>query len=189
MAQTIRRGVGTFATREEAERALDALRDSGFNMADVSVVGRHEGETVAGTEVKDRPESAGGGAVAGVRAGGAAGALVGLLAGASALAVPGFGPVLAAGTLGTVLSSTLVGSAAGATIGGLGGALVGYGVPSEHADRYTGAVEQGGYLVVIDGTDAEVRQAESILNAHSITNFNVYDAPSGTYRDRDTTTY
>lgn len=163
-------------------------------MSKVSVVAKHaEGDIAGGTPVDDvndaaAAKSAGGGAVAGTQAGGVVGGLIGLLAGASALAIPGVGPVIAGGALATVLSSTVVGSAAGASIGALGGALVGYGIPDEDAGRYEQAVNSGGYLVIIDGSETELRQAETILHNRGIQNYGLYDVPSRILEDQKTDT-
>jgi len=188
MATQIRRAVGTFSNRADAERALTQLRDAGFDMNDVSVITRNddnEPDNIAGADVKDSvgnraAEGAGTGAVTG----GAIGGLTGLLVGLGALAIPGIGPVMTAGAVGTAIATTLSGGAIGAAAGGLVGALVGLGIPKERAEAYHEVVRQGGYLVMVDGTTEEIAQAEAILNRGGIQNYDVYDAPTGTYRER-----
>ncbi|WP_287129492.1 general stress protein [Candidatus Cyanaurora vandensis] len=186
----IRRAVGTFSDRMQAERALTQLRDAGFDMADVSVVSKHENDpgTIAGAEVTDNiGNKADEGAAKGATTGGVLGGLTGLLVGIGALAIPGIGPVMTAGAIGTALATTLAGGAIGAAAGGLVGALIGLGIPEERAHSYNKAVEQGGYLVLVDGSADEIRQAETILHSGGIQDYGVYTAPTGTYRDRTMT--
>jgi hypothetical protein len=63
------------------------------------------------------------------------------------------GPVLALGTLGTIL----VNAAGGAAIAGIAGALIGWGIPEEDATFYENEVKAGRYLVTVEcgyGDDA-----------------------------------
>jgi uncharacterized membrane protein len=90
------------------------------------------------------------------------GSVAGLLAGIAALAVPGVGPILAAGPLATVLGGMLAGGA----VGGIIGALATVGVPEEYAREYAASIEQGSTLVSVH-TDALARDAvERVLVAH-----------------------
>jgi len=89
--------------------------------------------------------------------GGAVGGLTGLLVGLGALAIPGIGPVMLAGATATALASSFWrGDCAAA--GGLLGALVGLGIPEERARVYNSRLSQGDYLVIVDGTDDEIRR-------------------------------
>ena len=87
------------------------------------------------------------GAVAGAVAGVGAGALIGL--GVWTGLIPVIGPVLAVGTLGTILLN----AAGGAALGGLAGALIGWGIPEEDAEYYENEVKGGRYLVTVDAGD------------------------------------
>ncbi len=187
MAEGRQRALGTFKTRPEAEHAIAKLREGSFNMANVSLIAKHDmaGDKIAGTDV-DEAESAGRAAVAGTQTGGVIGGVVGLLAGATALAIPGLGPVIAAGALGTVLSATVVGASAGASVGALGGALLGYGISNEEVSRYERAIEEGGYLLLIEGSDQKLRHAQSILKAAGIENYGEYSVPTDGYEDSST---
>jgi hypothetical protein len=174
-----KRAVGVFPHRRNAEAALRELRDAGFNMDNVSVVGKHadSGDRIAGVEMSNR---AGGtkadeGAKAGAATGGALGGLTGLLVGLGALALPGIGPVIAGGALATALATTAAGGAIGAAAGGLTGALVGLGIPEERAKFYNDRVNHGDYLVMVDGTEDEIRRAEPILSRHGIREWGIYD--------------
>ncbi|MBD2743964.1 general stress protein [Coleofasciculus sp. FACHB-1120] len=174
-----KRAVGVFSTPEQAEYALNELRDSGFAMNTVSVVARDTSrqDEVAGVEVNPYRggNEAGGGAAAGAIAGGAVGGLVGILGALSALAVPGFGPVLAGGAIASILGDAIIGGAVGAATGGIAGALMGLGIPEEQAKVYNHRVSQGDYLVIVEGTQEEINHAELILNRQGIQHWGVYD--------------
>src|SRR6202044_3483950 len=85
------------------------------------------------------------GTATGVTAGGVVGGTLGLLAGIGALAIPGVGPLIAAGPI----MATLAGVGVGGAVGGLVGALVGMGIPEYEAKRYEGAVKGGGTLLSV----------------------------------------
>ncbi len=155
--------VGIFATRETANRAISVLRSSGYSDDHIGLVARDtsSGKTVridgAGDEVEANvAEGAAIGAVAGAATGAAIGA--GILMGV----IPVIGPVLAIGTLGTIL----INAAGGAAIATVAGALVGWGVSEEDATYYEGEVKAGRYLVTVDrGTRAE-DAPKAILTRH-----------------------
>jgi hypothetical protein len=174
------RAVGVFSSRSEAEHALSELRDAGFNMDRVSVIAKdadRKGD-VAGVETSDRVgNKADEGAATGAVTGSVLGGLTGLLVGLGTLAIPGVGPVLLAGEVATALATTAVGAGLGAAAGSLLGALVGLGIPEERAKVYSDRVSRGDYLVIVDGTDAEIRHAENILTNRGIQEFGIYNAP------------
>jgi hypothetical protein len=178
--QRHRRAIGTFASRDSAERALIELRDSGFPMDRVSIItkdARHH-DQVAGTEVSHGiGNKADEGATTGALGGATLGGLTGLLVGLGFLAIPGIGPVMLAGAGATVLATALSGTAIGAAAGGLLGALIGLGIPEEHAKVYSDRVAQGHYLVMVDGSEEELHRAEQILNRRGVRDWGIYDAP------------
>ncbi len=87
--------------------------------------------------------------------GGALGGVAGLLAGMGALAIPGIGPIIAAGPLAGVLS--------GAVTGGVAGGLIDLGIPEERGRQYESELKQGGVLAVIETSEDKVNDASSIL--------------------------
>lgn len=183
MSNRQRRAVGVFSTRQAAEQALQELKDSGFTMDRVSVIARDADrkDEMAGVDVRDQTgNKADDGAKVGAVSGGALGGLTGLLVGLGTLAIPGIGPILLAGAGATVLATTAAGGAIGAVAGGLAGALIGLGIPEDRARVYSDRVSQGHYLVMLDGTDAEINRAESILHRRGIEEYGVYDAPDRT---------
>lgn len=158
---------GLYSTRDNVQLATEQLSTAGFSDADISVLmpKNLDGTNDMGTEAATKaPE----GAVTGVATGGAIGGTIGVLAGLGALAIPGVGPLLAAGPI----LAGLAGVGAGATVGGLAGALIGIGVPEYEAKRYEGHVQNGGILLSVHcDTPGEVTRAKEILestNARSI---------------------
>ncbi|MGG4265986.1 general stress protein [Peribacillus simplex] len=139
-----KRIIGVYETEEEAIKAIESLQAQGYNREDISVVAKDKEDlkTVneeTGTKVEE-------GLAAGAATGGILGGTAGLLAGVGALAIPGIGPVLAAGPL----AATLAGAAVGAGTGGLAGTLIGMGIPEEEANRYEADVKSGKLLVLVD---------------------------------------
>ncbi|AUC59763.1 DUF2382 domain protein [Cyanobacterium sp. HL-69] len=179
---TKKRAIGTFPTRKAAEQSLHELKNSGFAMDQVSVVAQDskQNETIVeGINVSDHAgNKADDGAKMGALSGGALGTLTGLLVGLGVLAIPGVGPILMAGAVATSLATTVTGGAIGAAAGSLVGALIGLGIPEERAKVYNDRVSAGEYLVMVDGTDAEIAKAEAILNHSGIEEWGVYDVPA-----------
>jgi hypothetical protein len=139
---------------------------------------RSAGEPAVATQVEDdevEPVTAEdySGAATGAATGGIIGALGGLLIGLGALALPGFGPVIAAGPL----AGALGGAAIGAATGGLIGALVDLGVPEEYATTYARDVERGHVLVTVRAEAASPADAREIMRQSGA--LNVYP-PVGT---------
>lgn len=133
-----------------AERIVDQLRDlGGVRDQDISVLfpDRDGSRDFAHEHHTKAPE----GAVAGVSAGGITGGVLGLLAGIGALAIPGVGPLIAAGPIMAALS----GVAVGATIGGIAGALIGMGIPEFEAKRYEDMVKGGNILMSVHSESGE----------------------------------
>ncbi|MFC4174236.1 hypothetical protein ACFOYU_19665 [Microvirga sp. GCM10011540] len=150
-----------FDNYDDAARAVRRLEMAGIPNLDMSLVasnldGTHTRHGSRSDMRDDAGEGAGTGATVGTLAGGGAG----LLAGLGMLAVPGLGPVVAAGWL----VSTLVGAGAGAAVGGLVGALVDAGVSEEEAHRYTEGVRRGGVLVTVRVEEPEVGRVVDILD-------------------------
>jgi hypothetical protein len=151
----------------DAERAVTALESAGIPHSDISIVANNSDNWYTGGKkdrdndgVDDRAESAGKGAGIGAGIGGVAG----LLAGLGLLAIPGLGPVVAAGWL----ASMAVGAAAGAATGGIIGALTEAGLSEEDAHTYAEGVRRGGTLVTARVPDADRARFESILSHSSV---------------------
>ncbi|WP_017317275.1 general stress protein [Mastigocladopsis repens] len=178
-----KRAVGVFSSRHEAEHALTELRDAGFPMNKISIIAKDADRTgdIAGVETQERVgNKADEGAKAGAVTGATLGGITGLLVGLGTLAIPGVGPVLLAGEIATTLATAAAGAGIGAAAGGLLGGLVGLGIPEERAKVYNERVSRGDYLVIVEGTDDEMRRAETILRNRGIQEFGIYSAPGVT---------
>ncbi len=154
-----------FDSYETAQAVVAELERAGFSSNDVSLVANqattNAASTTSGTSTTDSaPAStgAGTGASIGTILGGGAG----LLAGIGALAIPGIGPVVAAGWL----VATLTGAGAGAAAGGLLGSLTGAGVSEDHAHVYAEGVRRGSTLVTVRADDSRAMEAETIMSRH-----------------------
>jgi len=157
MAKTV---VGLFDTWAEAQSVVQDLVDNGFRREDISLVANNaSGEFSSYTSEGDHAAD---GAMAGAGTGALVGGVLGLLVGVGALAIPGVGPVLAAGPL----AATLTGAGIGAVAGGLLGALTDLGVPEEDAGYYSEGVRRGGTLVTVRADDNMADQAVSLMNRH-----------------------
>jgi hypothetical protein len=179
-----KRAIGVFARYQDAEDALLVLRDEGFAMNQVSVIARDSdrmanSSQIGETNVHDLNDTTrvDEGAKTGAATGGAVGGLTGLLVGLGTLAIPGIGPVMLAGAAATALATTVAGGALGAAAGSLAGALIGLGIPEDRARLYNEQVEQGGYLVMIDGTAAQISRAEALLKRAGIRDWEVHPSP------------
>jgi len=123
--------------------------------------------------ISETADSAASGAATGAGIGAIVGGLGGLLVGLGVLAVPGVGPVLAAGPLATAISAITgagVGAMAGGAAGGLLGALVDLGLPEETAGNYAEGVRRGGTLVTVRTEDHQAEEARRIMNRHNVVN-------------------
>lgn len=154
--------VGVFSKREQAEEAVRALKREGFDEKEISIAakddeggeGRESGEgsqgfgfevgNMANEDVAD-----------GATWGGAIGGAAGLLASAGALAIPGIGPILAAGPLAATLS--------GAVAGGVAGGLLDMGIPEAEGRRYEEELKAGKAICLVKADEDEAQRIESIL--------------------------
>jgi hypothetical protein len=149
---------GIFDNATQAEQAVDRLMEAGFTSGDVSVLfpDTKSSKEFAHEKNTKAPEAA----TAGVAAGGAAGGTLGLLAGIGSLAIPGLGPLIAAGPI----MGALAGMGVGGAVGGLIGALVGMGIPEYEAKRYESRLKAGGVLLSVHcDSSEEVNRAEQVL--------------------------
>ena len=171
-----KRAAGLFHSREKAESAVHDLKDSGYDMHQVSIIAK-DADNINGIETTEKiGNKADDGATTGAVTGGALGGITGLLVGLGTLAIPGIGPVLLAGATATTIATTLAGAGIGVAAGGLAGALVGLGIPEEKARVYNDSVKNGSFLVMVNGTEAEIARAEAIMNHHGVEELGVYNA-------------
>lgn len=151
---------GIYGTVAQAEQATDRLIASGFLNQDISVLmaDKQGSREFAHEKNTKAPE----GTTTGVTAGGVVGGTLGVLAGIGALAIPGVGPLIAAGPI----MAGLAGLGVGGAVGGLIGGLVGMGIPEYEAKRYEGRVKEGGVLLSAHcNTSEDISRAKDILKA------------------------
>src|SRR5579864_7063812 len=149
---------GIYRDRVSVENAVDALRAADFRNTDISVLfPENEGTKDFAVEKQTKaPEGTTTGATSGAVIGGG----LGWLAGIGALAIPGLGPLIAAGPI----VAALAGAGAGGVVGGITGALVGMGIPEFEAKRYEGRVKEGGILLSVHSDNSDwTRKAKEIL--------------------------
>jgi hypothetical protein len=145
-------------TDVQAIQIANRLKTSGFSPSDISIITPdragvrevgHENSTKA-------PEGAAAGAGTGALLGGA----LGWMAGVGALAIPGVGPLIAAGPI----LATLTGLAVGGTVGGVSGGLIGLGIPEYEAKQYESKLRDGHILLCVHARDSnEAAKARKIL--------------------------
>lgn len=155
---------------DAASTAVGKLEAAGIPHADISIVSSNEGDRHAGrlnttrdvAGHHDTPEKATSGAGAGATVGTVLGGAAGLLTGLGLLAIPGVGPVVAAGWL----VATVTGAGIGAAAGGLAGGLTGAGLSESDAHTYSEGVRRGGTLVTVRTDDAHAARVMDILEEH-----------------------
>src|SRR5215475_6486213 len=145
-------------TEAQAITIVERLRAAGFSNNDISVLC----PDIAGTRdfAHAQHTKAPEGAATGAGTGGVLGGALGWLVGIGALAIPGWGPFIAAGPSMAALS----GAAAGAVLGGVTGALIGLGMPEYEAKRYEGKIKEGKILISVHTDNSTERnRAETIF--------------------------
>jgi hypothetical protein len=152
---------GIYPDRKSFEQALEALRSAGFRNSDISAILPERDQTTKDLahEIHTKaPE----GIATGAGTGAAVGGVLGWLVGIGALAIPGIGPLVAAGPIVAALAGAGAAGATGALVGG----LVGAGIPEVEAKRYAGRIREGGYLISVHCDDSSwAKRAEEILEA------------------------
>jgi uncharacterized membrane protein len=169
--------VGLFRTPEDADQAVQSLKSQGLNDSQISVMVREETLPKGRFEAISKAEEVTFGQIAGATAGATVGIFAGVLLGLTALAVPGVGPILSAGTFATLLGSAVAGSGVGAVAGGLlVGGLAKMGLSEEQAHLYAEGVKRGGLLLAVHTDEAHLEQVERSLREANAADMNVLQA-------------
>jgi hypothetical protein len=156
MAQTV---TGLFDRYMDAAAAVRELEAAGIPHADISIVANN----IVPVDRDDRASNTAGDAGKGAGVGAALGGGAGLLTGLGLMAIPGVGPVVAAGWLIATAVGAAAGAVAGGAVGGMIGALTASGVSEDDANVYAEGVRRGGTLVTAHVDDQRVSQAREIL--------------------------
>lgn len=156
---------GLFDNYDDALTAVNKLQALGIDRAQISLVANNSDDWYGRrTAEADGDGNAGEGAATGAGIGAVVGGAGGLLTGLGMMAIPGVGPVVAAGWLVATGVGAVAGAAAGGAVGGLVGALTSEGVPEDRAHVYAEGVRRGGTLVSARvPADREI-EAQAILD-------------------------
>jgi hypothetical protein len=158
---------GLYDNYDDARDAVGELEASGVPSDDISIVANNSDEwyrdgdrsDAGDNDHSDTAEDAGTGAGIGAVVGGAGGLLTGL----GIMAIPGVGPVVAAGWLAATAAGAVAGAVVGGATGGIIGALTDSGVPEGDAHVYAEGVRRGGTLVTARVSDDLAPAAQQIL--------------------------
>lgn len=161
---TTRAVTGIFDSFDDAAQAVRELEAAGVPARDISLIAND----VEGTKKSVATTEAGPGAGTGAAVGGVAGGAAGLLAGLGMLAIPGVGPVVAAGWLVATAAGAAAGGAAGAAVGGITGTFMAAGIDRSDADFYAETVRRGGTVVTAKPDDEHRAAAEQILSRRAV---------------------
>lgn len=148
------KATAVFDSQEEAQRAVEQLRAEGIDDSNLSLIaqsGRTTTTTAGDGEIVDEDHSS---VLRGVLGGGALGAGLGI----AALAIPGVGPLVAAGAIATsaIPGAAALGAAIGATAGTLNEVLSSHGVDDDDATYYGDRIQGGGVFVSVDTSQSDV---------------------------------
>lgn len=161
---------GHFANSMEAQAAIDQLERQGFTKDQVSYLA-HDGSGRLANAAPERVESD-----SNTAKGAALGGVSGLLLGLASLAIPGIGPIVAAGPI----AAALAGGAVGAATGGLLGALGDLGLPENDAKHWADLMQSaGGALVLVRVDEENTGPARNILVDHGASDVRLHDAKIG----------
>jgi len=155
--------VAVFDTHTEAEEAIKELQTAGFNMQQLSIVGKdyHTEEQVVGYyNAGDRMKYWG-------KLGAFWGGVWGFLVGAAFFAIPGVGPVLVAGPLVAWIVGALEGAVVVGGLSAVGAGLFSIGIPKNSVLEMETALKADKFLVVAHGTAGDVEKAKAILTTRS----------------------
>ncbi|MBO9198306.1 hypothetical protein J5277_29700 [Rhizobium sp. 16-449-1b] len=152
---------GLYDSYDDARAAVKALENAGVPSDDISIVTNKAN----GVEVEGQGSYAEEGAGTGAGIGAVAGGAGGLLTGLGMMAIPGVGPVVAAGWLAATAAGAVAGAVAGGAVGGIVGAMIKEGVPEDEANFYAEGIRRGGSVVTAKIDEGKVPEAQAILNS------------------------
>lgn len=150
--------IGVFDDQNQAERAVNEIKKAGITNDKISIVAKED--QVQNKDTHNQGENDDNNYLnqnltTGTTTGSALGGLAGILGGAGALAIPGVGPILAAGPIAAGLT--------GAVTGGLTGGLVDLGVPKQRGEYYEEEVKKGGILATVETDQNQINDVASYM--------------------------
>jgi uncharacterized membrane protein len=151
--------IGVFPDYQSAEKAIKSLADAGFDMKDLTLVGRgyHSDEKVTGFYSNgDR-----------IKFWGTRGAFWGMFFGGMFMTIPVVGHVIVLGYLAAVAISGIETAALVGGLSALGAALYGIGIPKDSVINYEADIKVDRFLVMAHGTDADVERARKLLSSNN----------------------
>jgi hypothetical protein len=171
---------GIYTTQLQVELAVDELKAAGFRNTDISVLFP---ENVGTKDFAVKKETkAPEGTAAGAVTGGVVGGALGWLAGIGSLAIPGVGPLIAAGPI----IGLLTGVGVGGSVGAITGALIGVGIPEYEAKRYEGRVKSGGILLSVHSDDSQwTKKGKRVLEDTGAEDISSTSEEKGDYANLD----
>lgn len=151
--------IGIYDTHDLAVQAVQELKQKGYPMAQLSIMGRAVTEVIdEDMHITEKSPLK----VAGLGVGTVLGTTLGVLAGVGIFAVPGLGFLYGAGAV--------VGAIAGFDFGLIGGgiasALATVGVKDENLEKYHNALDAGKFIVIAHGSEEDVNKAKNMLHDH-----------------------
>ena len=153
--------VAVFATHTDAEAVVKELQRAGIDMRTLSIVGKdsHTDEHAVGYyNTGDRMKYWG-------KTGAFWGGFWGLLFGSAFFAIPGIGPVLAAGPVVAWIVGALEGAVIVGGVSALGAGLYGIGIPKDSIIQYELAIKTDKFLLMVHGTIPEVEKARDMIES------------------------
>ncbi|NLW17324.1 MAG: hypothetical protein GX033_06750 [Firmicutes bacterium] len=169
--------IGLFTSEAAAREAIANLRKRGYTENEINLVQKdnrsHGNRGVGSPGMTNSIESADldlgtGNITDGVTSGATWGGLAGLALGAGALAVPGVGPLIAAGPIAAAIT--------GAATGGIAGGLLDWGIPEERGKHYERRVKEGDLLAIVKVSKNKAEEAASIFRSNGAKDVEVHDA-------------
>ncbi len=146
---------GVYESHDDAVKAVQTLQEAGYATKNISVISKAE---LVNDHIHVKSDHTV--ETAEVSVGVAAGTLVGVLTGVGVFAIPGLGFLFGAGAL--------VGAIAGIEFGLLSSGMVAIlssiGIDKSHADKYEKHLNEGKYLVFVQGDEKEVHHAHEVLH-------------------------
>ncbi|MCE7791125.1 general stress protein [Salipaludibacillus sp. CUR1] len=166
---------GVFKEQQEAVDVIDQMEKNGFDRKDISVFAKgddaekvddHTDIDVADNDDNNRGKNAG----KGVGIGAGTGAVLGGAAGLGLLAIPGAGPIMAAGPIAAAVEGGVIGAGGG----GIVGALTGAGIPEEEAKEYEKYINDGHIVVLVEANEDQQTNVYSTFRDHNTVNSHMY---------------